>query len=94
MTVGPPPSVVPAVLAQCWSCYWSVLRVGTVVPAVRGLPAKVRSAVGGPTLGLTPPNERIEFDLVLSTAHEGDLDAFVDRVNDPGSPDYHHYVTL
>ena len=29
----------------------------------------------------------------MSIPHEADLDAFVDRVNDPASPDYHHYAT-
>ena len=47
----------------------------------------------GARSGPTPSNERVEFDLVLSMPHEADLDAFVDRVNDPASPDYHHYAT-
>ena len=47
----------------------------------------------GRMVGSTPPNERVEFDLVLAIPHEADFDAFVARVNDPSSPDYHHYAS-
>ena len=58
----------------------------------RRLPRRA-CATPGRSLGPTPPAERIEFDLLLSVPHEAALDAFVDRVNDPASPDYHHYAT-
>ncbi len=50
-------------------------------------------ASGGRVLGPTPAGERVEFDLVLTFPHEAELDAFLDRVNDPSSPDYHRFAT-
>ena len=44
------------------------------------------------TLGVTPPDERVEFDVVLRY-RQRDLDAFLARVNDPRSSDYHDYAS-
>ena len=71
---------------------WSLWERWCPSPPTRRQRA-TRAAGARRSLGLTPPNERVEFDLVLSIPHEADLDAFVDRVNDPASPDYHHYAT-
>jgi kumamolisin len=79
-----------------------LIVVGTLAPAVadaredqKATPSSPGSqrAARGRSLGPTPPGERIEFDLVLSIPHQAELNAFVDRVNDPASPDYHHYAT-
>ena len=68
--------------------------VGALVPTVADArDGRSTPAARGRTLGNTPPNEQIEFDLVLAIPHEAEFDAFVDRVNDPASPDYHHYAT-
>ena len=44
------------------------------------------------TLRVTPPDERVEFDVVLRYRQD-ELDAFIASVNDPRSSDYHQYAT-
>jgi kumamolisin len=82
-----------------------VLAVALVVTALVPAVARARQghsasgasgathASAGRVLGPTPARERVEFDLVLTFPHEGELDAFLDRVNDPSSPDYHRFAT-
>jgi subtilase family serine protease len=44
------------------------------------------------TLGVTPGDARVEFDVVLRY-RQAALEAFLERVNDPRSPGYHQYAT-
>ena len=54
-------------------------------------PAIARAEPRVRTLGVTPPGERVEFDVVLRYRQD-ELDAFLTRVNDPRSSDYHQYA--
>ncbi len=44
------------------------------------------------TLGVTPPEQRVEFDVVLRYRQHA-LDAFLAHVNNPRSSDYHRYAS-
>ncbi len=92
MTVAAASRSRASVLARMLVVLVVLVVVGTLTPAIADARESQRVARGR-SLDSTPPNERVEFDLVLSIPHEADLDAFVDRVNDPASPDYHHYAT-
>ncbi|MGO9496425.1 MAG: protease pro-enzyme activation domain-containing protein [Solirubrobacteraceae bacterium] len=48
---------------------------------------------GEPTLlGKTDPNTMIEFSLVLRLPGQTRLGRFLDELDDPASPDYHHFI--
>ncbi|MGH2447355.1 MAG: S53 family peptidase [Chloroflexota bacterium] len=77
------------------------------IPQTRGLPAL--AATGPITLkGVVPAvvrdgqaqnlgthaaNSVIGLSIVLSLRNQGALDSFLQQVNDPSSPQYHHYLT-
>jgi len=53
------------------------------------------AAASGPdvTLGATDPNTALQVDFVLRQPGKAAIDAFLAALNDPRSPDYHHYLT-
>jgi kumamolisin len=66
----------------------------TVAPAKAAVAVAARpSAPTAPrTLGVTPGDAHVEFDVVLRY-RQAALVAFLERVNDPRSPGYHQYAT-
>ncbi|HXY92723.1 MAG TPA: S53 family peptidase [Acidimicrobiia bacterium] len=70
-----------------------VARATPGPPAIPPLPLPSPLQPARPrTLGVTPAGTNVEFDVVLRY-RERALDQFVQRVNDPSSPDFHHYAT-
>ncbi len=47
---------------------------------------------GASTLGALPSNEKISFDVVLKPRNRAALDAFVQQVSTPGSPQYRKFL--
>ena len=56
-------------------------------------PRKARAVQVPILLGPTPPDEPVEFDLVLKQPHAAELDAYANGVTSPTSPHYQHFLT-
>ena len=70
-----------------------VLAVAVAVSCARQLAPAARGRSGAPTpVGSTNPRTTIEFSLVLRLPGQARLTRFLDNVEDPASPAYHHFI--
>src|SRR5579884_4064797 len=65
-----------------------------IVPTARVLSGSVPRVVSvSRRLGRLPATQRVGFLLALSLPHQTALDAFANRLYDPASPDYRHFLS-
>ncbi|HXY92721.1 MAG TPA: S53 family peptidase [Acidimicrobiia bacterium] len=74
-------------------CVLALAVIVASAPTAAAASGTARGSTSPRILGATPGDAPVEFDLVLDVPDEAELHAFVARVNDPKSPDYHRYLT-
>lgn len=61
---------------------------------LRGARTQPLSLWGATSLGPAPVSAPVQAQLYFSVSHPGQLQALAQRVSTPGSPEYHHYLSV
>ena len=87
-------AIAPCALAAAVAAVALAPAVARAQPGSHARAASRPTTASAParTLGVTPADERVEFDVVLRYRQD-ELEAFIASVNNPRSPDYHQYAS-